>query len=242
MRSSKNGLKPWKKKTRGLWIRCIPPERSAAFVAAMEAVLCVYALAYDPALPVVCMDEQPEQLIGQTRRRFTGSTGRRIEDHGYVRHGTCNLWVFTEPLARWRDVRTSERRTAVDWAHRVRALVDDPRYASATRIRLVCDNLNTHRAASPYEAFEATEARRIDERVELVHTPAHGSWLNIAECELSVLSRQCLGRRIDTLEQVGREARAWAAGRNRGQRGVSWQFTTEDARVKLLSLYPRIVA
>ncbi|BAM03294.1 IS630 family transposase [Phycisphaera mikurensis] len=221
---------------------CIPPEQSAAFVAAMEAVLCLYALAYDPALPVVCMDEQPKQLIGETRRRFTDSTGRRIEDHEYVRHGTCNLWMFTEPLAGWRDVRTSRRRTAADWAHQIQALVDAPRYESATRIRLVCDNLNTHRIASLYEAFEAAEARRIAERIELVHTPAHGSWLNIAECELSVLSRQCLGRRIDTIQEIDREARAWAAARNQSQRGVHWQFTADDARIKLLSLYPRIAA
>ena len=205
----------------------------------MEAVLCVYALAYDPAFPVVCMDEQPKQLIDEARPGFTDSTGRVVQDHEYVRRGTCCVWMFNEPLGGWRDVRVSERRTREDWAREVKALVDHPRYAEAKRIRLVCDNLNTHASASLYEAFEPAEARRIAERIELVHTPKHGSWLNMAECELSVLSRQCLGGRTPLIAEVRQAVTAWSRRRNEAQRGVDWQFTTQDARVKLKRLYPK---
>lgn len=220
---------------------CIPPEQDAAFVAQMELVLQVYARPYDPRRPVVCMDEQPKQLLRETRRPIVTSTGERRIDHEYIREGVCDVWMFNEPLGGWRDVRVSPRRTAVDWAHQVKALVDDPRYADADRITLVCDQLNTHAPGSLYRAFGPAEALRIANRIELVHTPKHGSWLNVTECELSVLTRQCLGRRIDQIALIDHEAHAWAAQRNATQTGVDWRFTTDDARIKLKRLYPKIV-
>ena len=150
------------------------------------------------------------------------------------------MWRFVEALAGWRDVAVSATKTAVDWAHRVRALVDHPRYAEAERITLVCDNLNTHTLAALYQAFGPAEALRLAQKLELVHTPKHGSWLNVAESELSVLTRQCLGRRIDTQVEVAAEGSAWKERRNRKQIGVEWQFTTEDARIKLKHLYPKV--
>ena len=161
-------------------------------------------------------------------------------DHEYVREGCCAVWMFVEPLAGWRDVPVTARRTAADWAARVRALVDEPRYAGAERITLVCDNLNTHDFGSLYAAFDAAEAKRVMDRLELVFTPKHGSWLNIAESELSVLTRQSLGDRLGSMAAVADRAAPWARDRNRRQTGVDWQFTTEDARVKLKRLYPKI--
>jgi hypothetical protein len=222
---------------------CIPPDQNAAFVAQMERVLQVYSRPYDPKRPVVCMDEQPKQLIREVRDPITTrSHGDQRIDYEYIREGVCNVWMFVEPLGQWRSVRVSDRRTAVDWAHQVKRLVDDPRYADAERITLVCDNLNTHKLASFYEAFEPTEAMRIANRLELIPTPKHGSWLNIAECELSVLSRQCLPHRTPETQIIDREARAWSDARNASQTGVDWQFTTDDARIKLKRLYPNIVA
>ena len=220
---------------------CIPPEQDAAFVCQMEQVLEVYKRPYDPRRPVVCMDEQPKQLISETRRPIPAASGRpeRV-DYEYVREGTCTIWMFVEPLGGWRDVRVTETKTAVDWAEQVRRLVDDPRYAQAERITLVSDNLNTHGLASLYKAFEPAEALRIARKLELVHTPKHGSWLNVAESELSVLTRQCLSCRIAALLEVAKQAEAWGVRRNRKQVGVDWQFTTEDARIKLKHLYPKI--
>ena len=220
---------------------CIPPDQDAAFVAAMEQVLGVYARPHDPRRPVVCMDEQPKQLIRESRPSITASDGTRRIDHEYVREGVCHVWMFNDPLGGWRDVRVSPRRTAVDWAHQVKALVDDPRYVDADRITLVCDQLNTHTLGSLYRALGPAEALRIANRIELVHTPKHGSWLNIAECELSVLTRQCLGRRMDQITMIEREARAWSAARNANQTAVDWRFTTDQARIKLKRLYPKIV-
>jgi hypothetical protein len=220
---------------------CIPPEQDAALAAQMEQVLQVYARRYDAARPVVCMDEQPKQLIRQTRQPITISSGERRIDHEYIREGVCHVWMFTEPLGGWREVRVSERRTAVDWAQQVRALVDDRRYADAERITLVCDNLNTHTLASLYQAFAPTEALRIANRIELIHTPRHGSWLNIAECELSVLTRQCLSERLADLPAIRRHVRPWSSQRNARQIGVDRQFTTDDARIKLKRLYPKVV-
>lgn len=221
---------------------CIPPEQDAAFVCRMEQVLEVYRRPYDPRRPVVCMDEQPRQLISEARRPIPAAPGRPARvDYEYVREGTCTVWMFVEPLAGWRDVRVTATKTAVDWAHQVRRLVDDPRYAGAERITLVCDNLVTHELASLYKAFEPAEALRIARRLELIYTPKHGSWLNIAESELSALSRQCLGRRIAVREEVAEEAGAWGGARNAKQVGVDWQFRTEDARVKLKHLYPKII-
>ena len=221
---------------------CIPPDQDAAFVACMEQVLQVYARPYDPCRPVVCMDEQPKQLIRESRPPVTASDGVRCIDHVYIREGVCHVWMFNEPLGGWRDVRVSERRAAVDWAHQVKALVDDPRYADAERITLVCDQLNTHGLGSLYRAFDPQEALRIANRLELVHTPKHGSWLNIAECELSVLTRRCLGRRLAETTIIEREATAWADDRNATQTGVDWQFTTDNARAKLKRLYPKVEA
>jgi hypothetical protein len=220
---------------------CIPPDQDAAFVAQMEQVLQVYARPHDPRRPVVCMDEQPKQLIRETREPITACDGTRRVDHEYIREGVCCVWMFTEPLGGWRDVRVSARRTAVDWAQQVKTLVDAPRYADSDRITLVCDNLNTHTPGSLYKAFTADEALRITNRIELVHTPRHGSWLNIAECELSVLTRQCLNRRIAETPTIRRQAQAWTATRNATQTGVDWRFTNDQARIKLKRLYPKII-
>src|SRR5262249_20526902 len=161
-------------------------------------------------------------------------------DYEYIREGVCTVWMFVEPLGGWRSVPVTETKTAVDWAHQVKGLVDDPRYVGAERITLVCDNLNTHSLGSLYQAFEPAEALRIAKKLELVHTPKHGSWLNVAESELSVLTRQCLDRRIDQRETVAAEAGTWARDRTRRQIGVEWHFTTADARTKLKHLYPEI--
>lgn len=204
----------------------------------MEQLLEVYRQPYDVKHPVVCMDEQPKQLIDESRAARPGR--RRLYDYEYVRQGVCSVWMFVEPLAGWRKTVATERRTRVDWAQQVRALVDSPRYMQAERITLVCDNLNTHKLASLYEAFEPVEAMRLARKLTLVHTPKHGSWLNMAEPELSVLGRQCLGQRIGQVERVAALARRWAVDRNERQRGIDWQFRTEDARIKLKYLYPKV--
>jgi hypothetical protein len=220
---------------------CIPPEQDAAFVCNMEQVLEVYKRPYDPLRPVVCMDEQPKQLIAEVSQPVVTAPGQPARiDYEYIRQGVCTVWMFVEPLGGWRSVPVTETKTAVDWAHQVQSLVDDSRYAAAERITLVCDNLNTHHLASLYQAFEPAEAMRIAKKLELVHTPKHGSWLNVAESELSVLTRQCLDRRIAERETVAAEAGKWAQDRNQRQIGVEWQFTTADARIKLKHLYPKI--
>ena len=220
---------------------CIPPEQDGAFVARMEHVLDVYARPYDPRFPVVCMDEQPFQLLSETRLPLPLKPGRKqVTDYEYTREGTCTVWMFVEPLGCWRNVSVTGHRKAVDWAEQVRALVDAPRYAEAERITLVCDNLNTHDFGSLYTAFSPAEAKRIMDRLELVFTPKHGSWLNIAETELSVLTRQSLDDRLATEAAVSERAIPWAADRNHQQIGVNWQFTTTDARTKLKRLYPKI--
>ena len=207
----------------------------------MEQVLDVYQQPYDPRYPLVCMDEQPKQLIAEKQlpQPTKPGTPKRV-DHEYIRQGVSTVWMFVEPLAGWRDVQVSERRTAVDWAHYVRQLVDHPRYALAETITLVCDNLNTHNFASFYKTFEPQEAQRIIQKLRLVHTPKHGSWLNMAEPELSVLSRQCLSRRIEHIDEIKQEVEQWACLRNQKQKGIDWQFTTDDARIKLKHLYPKI--
>ena len=222
---------------------CIPPQQDAAFVCQMEQVLEVYKRPYDPRRPVVCMDEQPKQLISEVSQPIPVAPGQPARiDYEYVREGVCTVWMFVEPLGGWRSVRVSGTKTAVDWAHQVKSLVDDPRYAQAERITLVCDNLNTHVWTSLYQAFPPAEALRIAGKLELVHTPKHGSWLNIAESELSVLTRQCLASRIDTQQAAAQAAQAWNEDRNTRQIGVDWQFTTADARTKLKYLYPKITA
>jgi hypothetical protein len=221
---------------------CIPPEQDAAFVAQMEQVLEVYKRPHDPRRPVVCMDEQSKQLISEVMRPLPTAPGspQRV-DSEYVREGQCTVWMFVEPLAGWRSVRTTDRRTGIDWAYQVQQLVNDRRYSQAERITLVCDNLNTHTLGSLYQAFDPAEALRLANKLELVHTPKHGSWLNAAEPELSVLTRQCLARRISIRKEIGREVRTWTRRRNRTQIGVQWHFTTSDARQKLRRLYPKIL-
>ena len=219
---------------------CIPPEQNADFVAAMEDVLDVYCLGYDPRWPQVCMDEQSRQLIKETRTPLAAVPGKpQREDYEYERNGTANLFMFVEPLTGWRQVTVTERRTAVEWAHQSRDLVD-VHYPQAERIRLVMDNLNTHQVASLYEAFAPAEAHRIAQRLEIHHTPKHGSWLNMAEIELSALTQQCLDRRIPDIDTLRRETTVWATERNARQKGVDWRFTTPDARIKLKRLYPQI--
>jgi hypothetical protein len=220
---------------------CIPAGQDAAFVCNMEQVLEVYKRPYDAQRPVVCMDEQPKQLIAETRQPVPVAPGQPARvDYEYVREGVCTVWMFVEPLGGWRDVPVTTTKTAVDWAQQVRRLVDNPRYAKAEQITLVCDNLNTHTLASLYQAFAPAEALRIARKLELVHTPKHGSWLNVAESELSVLTRQSLDRRIATRAEVASEASAWKKRRNARQVGVEWHFTTADARIRLKHLYPKV--
>lgn len=218
---------------------CIPPDHSAEFVCAMETVLEVYRRPYDPDNPMVCMDETNKQLIEETRVPRPPQPGQPERyDYEYERHGTANLFMFVEPLGGWRRVAVTDRRTKVDWAWQVRELLD-VQYPNAQRVTLVLDNLNTHTYASLYEAFEAAEARRLIDRLELVYTPKHGSWLNIAEIELNVLSRQCLSQMIRDKPTLKKEVTAWETDRNASQTGVDWQFTTADARIKLKRLYPQ---
>ena len=220
---------------------CIPPQHNAEFVACMEDILELYCSAYNPKVPLICMDEQPRQLIKETRKTIPAKPGEPArEDYEYERNGTANIFLFTEPLAGKRYVDATERRTSVDWAYQVRELVD-VHYPEAECIQLVMDNLNTHKVASLYKAFEPEEARRLAKRLEIHYTPKHGSWLNIAEIELSALTQQCLNRRIADIEKLRKEITAWERKRNNQQRGVDWQFTTDDARIKLKRLYPQIL-
>jgi DDE superfamily endonuclease len=204
----------------------------------MEDVLAVYARAYDPRRPVVCMDEKPYQLLGQVRDPIPAAPGRdRREDSEYVRHGTCSIFVWVEPLRGWRHVDAQPRRTKIDWARQVERLLTVD-YPDAETVVLVMDNLNTHGIGSLYQAFQPAQAFALAQRLEIHHTPKHGSWLNIAEIELSVLTGQCLDRRIDDLDILNTELTAWQRHTNAGQRQVAWQFTTADARIKLRHLYP----
>jgi hypothetical protein len=205
----------------------------------MEDVLEVYHRPHDPAAPVVCMDEKPYQLLGHVRDPPAGPGHDLKQDSEYVRHGTCSIFVWVEPLAGRRRVNARQRRTRIDWAHEIDQLLSVD-YPHAERIVLVMDNLNTHTLGSLYEAFEPAKARALAERLELHYTPKHGSWLNIAEIELSRLTRQCLGRRIDDLDLLNTELAAWQAATNDDQRQVDWQFTATDARIKLRHLYPQL--
>lgn len=204
----------------------------------MEDVLDLYHEPYDPLRPVVCFDEGTKQLIGETRTPLPMQPGEpQRYDYEYERHGTCNLFMFSEPLAAWRQVEVTARRTKLEYAHCLKYLADE-RYPQATVIRLVQDNLNTHSPASLYEAFAPEEARRLTQRFEFHYTPVHGSWLNIAEIELNVLNNQCLDRRIPDKQTLCQEVAAWNADRNQRAASVNWQFTTQDARIKLKRLYP----
>jgi hypothetical protein len=221
-----------------MWV--IPPEHSGEFVAHMEDVLEVYHTPYDPQVPMVCMDEQPVQLIKETRKPLPAEEGQPERyDYEYERNGTANIFLFTEPLRGRRLVRVRERKTALDWATEIQELLD-VQYPEAARLRLVCDNLNTHGIGSLYEAFPPEQARRLASRLEIHHTPKHGSWLNIAEIELSALTLQCLDRRIPDRETLTEETHQWEQRRNETHKGVDWQFSTQDARIKLKRLYPQI--
>lgn len=205
----------------------------------MEDVLCVYQRPYDPNDPMVCIDEKSMQLIGDTRDPLPVATGRAARvDYEYQRKGTANLFLAFEPLANWRHVQVTERRTKKDWAAYVKHLVDG-RYKDAHRVVLVMDNLNTHTPASLYEAFEPAEAKRIADKLEIHYTPKHGSWLNMAEIELSVLGRG-LPRRIGDAASLASASKTMTEERNRNSAGVNWRFTTSDARIKLKRLYPLI--
>jgi hypothetical protein len=206
----------------------------------MEEVLAVYQRPPDPLHPVICMDETSKQLVGETRVALPAGPGQpQREDYEYERHGVANLFLFSEPLTGWREVQVTARRTRLDWAVALRDL-SDRYYPAAERITVVLDNLNTHGPASFYEAFAPDEARRLAERFEFHYTPKHGSWLNRAEIELSVLSRQCLDRRIGEAEVLRREIGAWQQKRKAASKTIDWQFTTADARIKLKRLYPVI--
>lgn len=221
------------------WV--IPPEADAEFVACMEEVLEIYAKPYDPKNPVVTMDEQPVQLIGETRVPIpaTKDHPKRV-DYEYERKGTASIFMFAEPLSSFRQATVRPRRTKVDWAIEVAHLLDT-RYADCQTITLVNDNLNTHTKGAFYEAFPADKAREYIRRLNIIHTPKHGSWLNVAECELSCMTSQCIaGRRIGEIEILQSEIKAWSDKTNARQRGIDWHFTIENARTKLKKLYPKI--
>lgn len=221
------------------WV--IPPEKSARFVWRMEAVLDLYEEPYDEKRPVVCFDERPCQLLAEVREPLRAKPGLpERRDHEYERRGMAYLFVAFEPLRGWRGVRVAERRRGCEFAEEARHLAEEI-YPEAEKIRLVVDNLNIHTPAVFYEFFDAERARELCRRIEFVYTPVHGSWLNMAEVEISVLVRQCLGRRrIPEAEMLGTEAQAWCEERNRLGARVDWRFTTEDARTKLRRLYPSI--
>jgi hypothetical protein len=232
-----NELKPWLKKE---W--CIPPEQIGEFVCHMEDILEVYRRPLDAKRPLVCMDEMPYQLISETRLPLPVKPGQTAcHDYEYKREGVANLFMVFAPLLGQRWTRVTQRRTRKDWAYLVRDIVDGL-FPDAEKVVLVMDNLNTHVGGALYEAFPPAEARRILNKLEIHYTPKHGSWLNMAETELSVLSRQCLDRRLGTQQLLEREVLAWTQARNTSPTRVDWQFTTEDARIKLKRLYPVITA
>ena len=208
----------------------------------MEDVLEVYSRPYDPARPMICMDEKPYQLLGEVRDPIPAEPGEVEKiDSEYKREGTCSIFIFTEPLVGWRYAKALARRTKIDWAHQVKWVLDT-QYPDAEKVILVMDNLNTHVISSFYETFQPKEAFRLAQRLEIHYTPKHGSWLDIAEIELSALTTQCLGtRRIPSINALNQELASWETRRNVDQKSVDWQFTTNDARIKLKRLYPIIV-
>ena len=219
----------------------IPPKQNCDFVANMEDVLDIYSCDYDKGFPVVCMDEQPIQLVKETAVEIPCAPGQPAKyDYQYERNGTATNFIFTEPLAGWRRVSVRERKTRQDWAEEIKRLLDED-YPDAEIVILVCDNLNTHTIGSLYASYPPEEAKRLADRLDIRYTPKHGSWLNIAEIELSVMTKQCLKSRIPDISTLANETSAWAEQRNRDQIGVDWHFTTNDARAKLKSLYPQIL-
>jgi hypothetical protein len=221
------------------WV--IPPKQNAEFAARMEAVIEVYETPYNPEVPVLCMDEQPVQLLKETREPIpaTKDHPQRV-DYEYERGGVASLFMFCEVLAGWRQVSVRPQHTKIDWAREVAALLTG-RYAKAEKVILVCDNLNTHTPGAFYEAFDPATARSLVRRLEFCHTPKHGSWLNVAECELAAMTKQCVAdRRLGSLAELQKETTAWQERINTRQRGVDWQFTINDAR-KLKSIYPKLM-
>jgi hypothetical protein len=219
----------------------LPEEASGEFVYHMEDVLDVYTRTYDPKRPQVCLDEASVQLIRETRTPLPMAPGQpACYDFEYERNGVCALFMLNEPLRGWREVVVADQRTAIDWANVVKHLVD-VHYPDAEQIVLVMDNLNTHTPGSLYEAFEPTEAKRLADKLEIHYTPKHGSWLNMAETELSVLSRQCLDRRIPDRDSLVQEVTSWMHDRNVQESTIDWRFTTADSRIKLKRLYPAIL-
>lgn len=219
---------------------CIPPKQNAEFVANMEDILSVYARKYKSAYPVICMDEKPFQLVGERYEPIPmNNTNHKLKyDCEYERNGTCSIFMFTEPLAGWRYATALPHRTKLDWANRVKWLVEE-QYPKAKKVVLVMDNLNTHKISSLYDAFEPKIAFRIAQKLEIHYTPKHGSWLNIAELELSALTIQCLAdRRIPTIDNLNNDLLEWYTNRNASQKGVDWHFSTKSARTKLKYLYP----
>lgn len=218
---------------------CIPPEQNGDFVAKMEDILDVYTTPYDENCPVICLDEKPYQLLDERRKPLPMKQGTPIKiDNEYERMGTCSIFVMTEPLKGWYHANAREHRTAIDFAHEIDWLLNESPYRSVPKIKLVQDNLNTHAISSLYKAFPAAKAREMAKRLEIHYTPKHGSWLNIAEITISVLSKQCIDRRIPSLEKLNKEIAAWENASNASQKKVDWQFTTEAARIKLRNLYP----
>ena len=207
----------------------------------MEKVLEVYKRPYNPLFPVVCMDESPKQLIGEVKTPITAKPGSPVKyDYEYKRNGVCNIFMACEPLAGKRLVKVTEKKTKIDWAYFLEEIAE--LYPDAERITLVMDNLNTHTPGSLYEAFQPAKAKHLWDRYDFVFTPKHGSWLNMAEIELNVITGQCLNRRIDNIKEVRKEAAAWQQYRNNKDSKVNWRFTTDDARIKLARLYPSIDA
>lgn len=229
-------MKPWKVVG---WV--IPPHQNGSFVASMEKVLDIYKRPYNKDFPVVCMDESPKQLIKETRTRIPMKQGFDArEDFEYERCGVANIFLASEPLKGKRHVEVTERKTKNDWAKFIKRIADEW-YRNAKKITLVMDNLATHTAGALYETYPAKEAKRIWDRFEFIYTPKHGSWLNMAEIELNVLMGQCLNRRIDNMRTMDEEADAWCMHRNNKRVIINWQFTNQDARIKLKRLYPTIV-
>lgn len=221
---------------------CIPPKQNAEFVAHMEDILEVYSRPFDEKRPVVCMDEKPFQLLDEQLEPIPMGKGNHIKkyDCEYIRKGSCSIFMFTEPLGSWREAHALPQRTATDWAHQVKWMLDEA-YPGAEKVVLVMDNLNTHTIGSFYKAFSPEEAFRLAQRLEIHYTPKHGSWLDIAEIELSALTIQCLlGERIPSIDALNEILQSWGLRRNASQKGVSWHFTAKDARTKLKHLYPEM--
>lgn len=217
----------------------IPPGNSSAFVAQMEQVLDIYKQPYDSLYPVVCMDESPQQLIAEIRAPIPMQPGKEKKvDYEYFRCGVCNIFMANEPLKGHRIVKVTQHKKKADWAMFMKEIADQ-HYPDAIMIRLVMDNLNTHVPGSLYETFAPKEAKRIWDRFQFIYTPKHGSWLNMAEIEINVLNKQCLNRRIDSIETIKSEVKAWCKDRNNKNAKINWQFTTDQSRIKLKHLYPK---